>query len=325
MEEQFIKIHGATIEIGGIDFTVFTGDETGGYTPEFNSGDKIKFNTREDLIKMSELYVREEELPVYLRYVFNRIERLASNQFVPDRVKAELFYRMGKDLVDRIYENPQEVQNIQSFGRFIKSYIDLMLYSSKAANYLLEYAADSRYPVSHGFNVATVCMLIGKRMFGNARIKLWELGVGGLLVDIGMSRISEDIVNKSGKLSESEIMIMRQHTFIGRKIIERLDLDKTICDMIYYHHERYDGSGYPKGLKGNEIPLYARIAAVADVYDAITTDRVYKKGMNYIEALSLIYKERKKYDPKVLDALLRVVLKSEKLINNFKSRHEKDD
>lgn len=323
MEERYFQMHGATLELGKIEFSVYENSENGSFTKLYPQNSTIKFNDRENLIKRDDLFIDKEELNIFLRYSFNRIERIASSQYIPAKQKTILFFLIGKTLVDAIHANPMDVHGIQNFGRFIKSYIDLMMHSDKAANLMLEEASQSRYAVSHGFNVSTVSMLIGKRLYGNNRLKLWELGVGGLLIDLGMTRISSDITKKKGKLSESELMIMRQHTFIGKKISERLDLDKTIIDMVYYHHERYDGSGYPKGLKGEEIPKYARIAAVADVYDAITTDRSYRKGKNYIEALSEIYKLRHQFDPKILDTLLKVVLKSEKLVNNFKRSHEK--
>jgi len=321
---QYHRIHGATIELGRTDFALFKADELGQLGKLINAHSEVKFSLREELIRADDIYVKNDNIADYHRYIFNRIERLVTNQYLPDPKKAGLFFEVGKILVDNIHEDPTDVQNIQNFGRLIKSYIDLMLHAEKSANYLLEFAANSRYSVSHAFNVSTFCLLIGRKLYGNNRIILWELGVGGMLCDIGMTRISQDIIEKSGGLTESEKVIMQQHTFIGRRIIERLDLDKVVADMVYSHHERFDGSGYPKGLKGNDIPRYARIAAVADVYDAITTDRCYRKGRNYIEALSEIYKMGAAFDPKVVDALLRIVLKSEKLIANFKKRHDEN-
>lgn len=322
---QFQQIHGATLELGRTDFSVYRQEKSEPVpVPFIEAGTEIKFALREQLIKLDNLYIRDQDRPAYNRYIFNRIERLVRNQFVPDQQKANLFFEVGRVLVDSIQENPLEIQNIQNFGRFIKSYIDLMLHSEKSTAYLLEFAASSRYSLSHAFNVATFCMLIGRKLFGNNRLKLWQLGIGGMLCDIGMTRISVDLINKSSKLTDSEKLIVQQHTFIGRRIIERLDFDKIISDMVYSHHERFDGSGYPKGLKGKDIPTFARIAAVADVYDAITSDRSYRKGKNYIDALSEIYKMKNAFDPKVVDALLRIVLKSEKLVQNFKERHSSE-
>jgi hemerythrin len=133
------------------------------------------------------------------------------------------------------------------------------------------------------------------------------------LHDIGKVGIRDDILLKSAALSREEFVTMKSHVLIGRDIIQdiiarfRLDsaflvVSKNIC---YYHHERYDGSGYPEGLRGNDIPLEARIFAICDVYDALRAKRPYKPGMTHEEAVETIIPERgRHFDPEVVDAFL---------------------
>ena len=107
--------------------------------------------------------------------------------------------------------------------------------------------------------------------------------------------------------------------------MERLKLDPEIIAMAQSHHERYDGSGYPRGLVGDEIPLVARISAVADVYDAITSNRIYRESLDQLSALTEMYDQRDRFDPQVLQALTEIVLKSEKLIKAFRDKFLSDE
>jgi putative nucleotidyltransferase with HDIG domain len=118
---------------------------------------------------------------------------------------------------------------------------------------------------------------------------IYFAGIGGLLHDIGKIMIPDNILNKPGKFTEDEFAIMKSHVIEGKKILDSADGVEEISKQIAYeHHERYDGTGYPKGLRGEEISGTGRMAAICDVYDAITSDRVYHRGMTPNEALSKI-------------------------------------
>ena len=115
------------------------------------------------------------------------------------------------------------------------------------------------------------------------------------LHDIGKISISDDILNKPGRLTAEEFEVMKGHSAIGAQILSGLPLDqqesplvKVASEICRWHHERYDGNGYPDGLKGEEIPISAQVVALADVYDALTSDRCYKKAYSHTEALKMI-------------------------------------
>ena len=109
-----------------------------------------------------------------------------------------------------------------------------------------------------------------------------------LLHDIGKISISDDILRKSGKLTESEYAAVQAHPLKGFQLLLKSSQFEPISEGVLYHHERIDGSGYPCGLTGEKIPLFARIIAVADVYDAITSDRSYRKAMSIQQAVAII-------------------------------------
>ena len=134
------------------------------------------------------------------------------------------------------------------------------------------------------------------------------------LHDIGKMRIPDEILNKPGKLTSEEYEIMKKHTIYGAEIIERVSEntdDKTFSNVIYnivkFHHERWDGKGYPEGIKGQDIPLEARIMAVADVYDALISERPYKKAIGKKEAIEIVKEENgSHFDPDIVRIFLIV-------------------
>ncbi len=134
------------------------------------------------------------------------------------------------------------------------------------------------------------------------------------LHDIGKIKIPDSILNKPGKLTPEEFDIMKKHSEYGGEVIDELIESLTEAsyleiarDIALYHHERWDGSGYPKGLKGEEIPLSARIMAVADVFDALVSERVYKKAFSFEKAMEIIREESgTHFDPRIVKAFVAV-------------------
>lgn len=138
---------------------------------------------------------------------------------------------------------------------------------------------------------------------------------GALLHDIGKISIPDEIISKRGKLTEEEFDVVRRHPLFAKKWLSQLELLKPALQIPYYHHERWDGSGYPLGLKGEDIPLAARMFSVIDVWDALTSDRPYRRALSKEEALNLIISQSgSHFDPKVVEHFVKV-LSNENLIN----------
>jgi HD-GYP domain-containing protein (c-di-GMP phosphodiesterase class II) len=128
---------------------------------------------------------------------------------------------------------------------------------------------------------------------------------GALLHDLGKVGIRDDILKKTGKFTDDEYAIMKEHSMIGENILKPLRSMIKLAELVRHHHEHYDGTGYPDGLKGEEIPITSRILAIADVYDSITTDRPYRKAMTKNEATKVLREEAgTKLDPKLVDLFI---------------------
>ncbi|WP_445492695.1 HD-GYP domain-containing protein [Niallia sp. 03133] len=175
-------------------------------------------------------------------------------------------------------------------------------------------ALDSRdaYTLHHSQNVARFAVEIAKSM--NLSKDLCNIiHIGGLLHDIGKIGISEYILSKPGKLTDEEFELIKSHPKIGYDIIKHVESfhKNGVLDIILYHHERYDGTGYPRGLKGNQIPLVSRIVAIADTFDALTSKRVYRKELHLEYALNEILKNKgTQFDPEIVDVFLRLFNKN---------------
>jgi len=142
------------------------------------------------------------------------------------------------------------------------------------------------------------------------------LVAGALLHDIGKLAVPEYILNKPGKLTESEFAKMKIHPTVGGDILKRVNFPYPVEDIVRYHHEKWDGSGYPRGLRAKDIPLVARIISVVDFYDATRCDRPYRKGMKREDSLALLHKmSGSSFDPKVVDLFAKHVTEFDKLID----------
>ncbi len=161
------------------------------------------------------------------------------------------------------------------------------------------------YTQQHSNRVTDVAIGIAGEM-GCNREEMDILNVAGLLHDIGKIGIKDDILLKPGRLTDEEYEIIKEHPAMGASIVGQMGLWKKEQEIIRWHHERFDGNGYPDGLKGDKIPLPARILSVADVYDAISSDRAYRKKMDEKKVLQIIHDGAgNQFDPVVVDAFLR--------------------
>lgn len=162
------------------------------------------------------------------------------------------------------------------------------------------------YTAGHNYRVALYAIQLGEEL-GLNRDQLRAIAQGGIVHDIGKLIVPDHILNKPGKLTPEEREIIEKHPVTGFNLCRRLGFMQEELAVIRSHHERWDGSGYPDALSGNHIPLLARVTAVADVYDALTSSRSYRAALSHEEAMAIICKERgKHFDPLCVDALVRI-------------------
>ena len=144
------------------------------------------------------------------------------------------------------------------------------------------------YTFKHSVDVATISMIIGKKL-GMSHDDVYDLGISGLLHDIGKSKIPNEILNKPGRLTDEEFEIMKQHSVYGYRILqEKPDIKENIKMGVLQHHEKTNSKGYPMGVGASQISQFAKIISVADIYDALVTERPYKHGFSPRDAVEML-------------------------------------
>lgn len=173
-----------------------------------------------------------------------------------------------------------------------------------ALAYALE--AKDKYTSGHSQRVAEISVTIAREL-GMTQASIEKIRLAGLIHDIGKIGVRESILNKPVRLNAEEYQHIKYHSEIGEHILTPIVEDEEILKMVRYHHERYDGTGYPDGLSGKQIPLGARILAVADSYDAMTSERPYREAMNTETAcIEIKCGEGTEFDSEVAEAFLRI-------------------
>lgn len=195
--------------------------------------------------------------------------------------------------VEITVENQQnaEIQKLENEARINEEHAREMrkLFNESAETLAGTIDAKDRYTNGHSVRVAKYVRMIGG-LLGYSEDVCRELYLCGLLHDIGKISIADEIINKPGRLSDEEFVEIKNHPMYGAHILETMKTAPYLTDGAKYHHERYDGKGYPSGIGGTEIPLYARIIAVADAYDAMTSRRSYRTIMDQVEVKQEIWK-----------------------------------
>jgi putative nucleotidyltransferase with HDIG domain len=170
--------------------------------------------------------------------------------------------------------------------------------------------AKDAYTRGHTDRVARYARLIAEEM-GMSKEERDTVSFGAALHDIGKLGVYENILNKPGELTEIEWEVVRSHPEVGANIIKNMKFLESACDLVRHHHERLDGKGYPDGLKGDEISIGARIVAVADSFDAMTSNRPYRMAHDYSDAISQLRRQGEKFDLDVVENLVKLIERGE--------------
>jgi len=187
------------------------------------------------------------------------------------------------------------------------------LLKSTVEAFALAIDAKDRYTQEHIGRVRKLAVAIAKRL-GLSDDDIQAIEIGAALHDVGKLGIPEHILNKPGRLTDDEFALVKKHAEIGARILEPVNFPGPVMGVVKHHHEKWDGSGYPDGLVGQDIPLGGRILAVADVYDALTSDRPYREGWTHERALLHIQDSTgTHFDPSVVAAFEQVIVENSSL------------
>lgn len=243
---------------------------------------------------ISEIYVRIDELSEI------KIVDITKEE---NRKAAE---RVIKQTMEKI--NMGDEFSTAKIMEIVSTIIEDLLNDEGVLLNLSDIRAVDDYTFDHSVNVCVLSIVTGIAL-GYDKEKLLKLGVGAILHDIGKVLIAQEILNKPGALDEREYSEIKKHTELGyHTIVRHTELHASSMMVVLEHHERYNGTGYPAGKKKNEIHEFSRIVAIADVYDALTSDRVYKKKIHPDEAIEyLVSMGNHDFDDEILEKFLQYV------------------
>lgn len=237
-----------------------------------------------------EKYDKLEQLPLFIEAAAKSIDQMRTIKSINDELS------QSKDKLEKAY-----------------------LESIETLRYTVE--AKDNYTKGHSDRVSGYSVLIGQKL-GLPESDIKTLRIGGLFHDIGKIGISDSILLKNGKLTDEEFTEIKKHPLIGEKIISNAEIFKNIIPIVLFHHERFDGKGYPYGLADKDIPFLARIVAVADAFDAMTSKRSYRDELDleYVKE-ELKNKIGTQFDPVIATTLLDIINSDYRSIREIKYSH----
>lgn len=273
------------------------------------AGDRISDGKIESLHNRdtgASFFVKTSDKDLYRMWVR---EEMNSNTLTPEQ-KAKILRESSIAIMEDLFEVEDVNQAMDAAKPIITEFINFMEFHPDSIHFMLSLSGHDFYTYNHSLDVSIYALGLGG-VLGYDTKTLEELGLGSLFHDVGKRNVSLDILCKKGPLDEAEWAQMRMHAAFGLQILnQHPNISDAVKAAAFEHHESWEGNGYPQQLKGQEIHPFARIVALTDTYDAMTTQRSYNKPMSPLDALTMMKEKLAgRYDPDMLKALHSVLFK----------------
>ena len=239
--------------------------------------------------------------------MIEKIEKLK----VEDRANVKLTESVKKRVATGIaylYNNTESDDFIDATNNIANDLMKAITDNESIAVDISALKVSDEYTFKHSVDVATMAMIIGKQ-HGLTEKEVYEIGIAGLLHDIGKTKIPNELLNKAGKLTDEEFLLMKQHALFGYSILkDKKELSDPVLMGVLQHHEKLNGKGYPLGVPEEKIYEYAKIISTADIYDALVTERPYKKAFSPRAAVEMIMAMTDELDINVMRSFLDSII-----------------
>jgi len=260
------------------------------------------------------VYIRMADQSRFNRQVEQILDEIVENADMAASQKAELVYQTSVELINELLSDPDLNSKSPRLNKVSRAVSSLVVDDSAAFSHLFTASQHDFYTATHMVNVATWMVPLAHEMGHTDMEELSLICQAGMLHDMGKLKISDEILNKSGKLSDEEWTQIHKHPEWGHEYLSAYEhIDEIIRRVTLEHHEREDGTGYPNGLKGNQLHPVSRICAVVDSFDAMTAFRPFKeKTLSVDEAIAILKDETPaKYSEQVMNAWLQLIRRSD--------------
>ncbi len=254
------------------------------------------------------LYILQADSASYLEYLR---ESILSNRDIPPLQRYQVLREATRAVLTEALSKGDPESAVTVTSELSEGMVQTVCDSQIALCDLLRVMSHDYSVFTHAANVATNCLVLAKRLGISEQRELLQIGQGALLKDIGVQAVPRQIMEKRGKLTDRERRIMQQHPIHGfKQLCRREDLSWGQLMMVYSHHERCDGRGYPVGLVQSEIHEYARLCAIADVYEALCRDRPYRRASRRRDAMEYLDRQSGRgFDEEMMRCWMSVVAK----------------
>jgi HD-GYP domain-containing protein (c-di-GMP phosphodiesterase class II) len=209
-----------------------------------------------------ELYINIEDKEEYQHYLSEHLSSLVRDKNIPKEAKCKMIYSSTSNLMEELLLNPDSPESILKAKNLVSESLDHVLTDDLAIKSMITMSSYDYYTYSHSVNVSIYAIGLGK-FIGLNKEQLNLLGSAALLHDLGKSKVATQLINKKGRLTEDEFEIVKSHPEFSYELLKKYgEKSFQILSGARYHHEKFDGTGYPKGLKGEDIPLFGRIILI---------------------------------------------------------------
>jgi len=278
-------------EVNPFDFYLKTGPVNNEYVLYSKKGSRFTEEVALELIShgIKLIYVPETDQEAYLEYIEWNLQDIVRDKSISPEEKSKIVYGSSKHLFAKLFQEPR-VETILRTKKTINHLVDVILSDSETTESLIRMTEHDYATYTHSINVGILSLAFARDILKDIPAKeFYELGSGFFLHDIGKTLIPLEILNKKGPLSYNDWMVMKTHPQKGYKMLKQAGvINEEASTIVLQHHERTDGSGYPKGLKGDEINIFGKICSIVDSFDAMTTNRYYQPAFSSFEAMSII-------------------------------------
>ncbi|MBI4665936.1 MAG: DUF3391 domain-containing protein [Nitrospinae bacterium] len=273
-----------------------------------NAGDTIGAGTLEEWAhKDLNLLILKKEMPPYQAYLMEHTKNSKNHA-----ARVTFVRENSKMIVEGLAHNPRSEQLMKETKESITDLTDLVIENPTTFYGLMKINNYDYYTFTHSVNVATLSLALAMAAGVHEKQDLADLGLGSILHDLGKSRVDQKLINKPGKLTDDEYKAVSNHVTLGYEMLKNhKSVPERALIPLLQHHEKLTGKGYPNKLAGDDIHYFGRIAAIIDIYDALTTERAYKKAFRPFDALALLTKSEGDFDMALITTFIKLIHRQE--------------
>lgn len=260
--------------------------------------------------QVEHLYVSSGSIREVADFLEGSIAAILADDNITGAVKGQLLSQVAMNYVMDVFEMPDKLSDLDRCRNLVRQMMQYIAANENPLSALRSIINHDFYTFAHSVHVASLSLLVHTQVFGLTPAELEDVGIGGILHDVGMIFVPSSILEKTDILTNFEYNLIKKHAERGYECLRELGgFSEITLAAVRYHHERNNGEGYPFQLAGDEIPRTAQVTAICDVFSALTSDRAYKKAMAKEEALDLMSSVGKEvFSPRLLEKFRDVIL-----------------